>query len=214
MPPTRSMPLWNIELIQAIPSLLNDHMPVSSTVWGKCTLYVWRHQDVKTICCSGYDHSRNLSVPMNFFQVLLTLYKDKEPLPLKWWNYRRNYSSSDIANSLEEKKKGIRRGGFAWWTNRSCGGRSSGAFTCSFVLALNSASSSSSFSNERSHILVQEAKWEQKIIAFDLKTRNQRKALPQKCICMTNFNQFLLPILALSSVLLTWADCRMMKQPK
>lgn len=45
-----------------------------------------------------------------------------------------------------------------WWTKRSCGGKSSGAFTCSFVWALNSASSSSSFSKERSHILVIEKK--------------------------------------------------------
>jgi hypothetical protein len=44
---------------------------------------------------------------------------------------------------------------FTWWINNSWGGRSSGAFTCSLVLALNSASSSSSFSKERSHILWQ-----------------------------------------------------------
>lgn len=41
-----------------------------------------------------------------------------------------------------------------WWTNRSCGGKSLGAFTCSLILALNSASSSSSRSNDRSHTLI------------------------------------------------------------
>lgn len=53
---------------------------------------------------------------------------------------------------LEYKKRWKMQKG-TWWTNRSCGGKSSGAFTCSWVFALNSASSSSSFSKERSHIL-------------------------------------------------------------
>lgn len=36
-----------------------------------------------------------------------------------------------------------------WWAKRSWGGKSSGAFACSFIFALNSASSSVSRSNER-----------------------------------------------------------------
>lgn len=45
-----------------------------------------------------------------------------------------------------------------WWTNKSCGGKSSGAFTWSSVWALNSASSSVSFSSVRSQILQTESK--------------------------------------------------------
>lgn len=52
------------------------------------------------------------------------------------------------ASSKEKFKRHI-----TWWTKRSCGGKSVGALTCSFVLALNSASSSSSLSSERSHTL-------------------------------------------------------------
>ena len=52
-----------------------------------------------------------------------------------------------------------------WWTKRSWGGKSCGAFTCSLVLALNSASSSSSLSKERSHILVWKPTENEKIYA-------------------------------------------------
>ena len=40
-----------------------------------------------------------------------------------------------------------------WWTKSSWGGKSWGVLTCSLVCALNSASSSSSFSKDKSHIL-------------------------------------------------------------
>lgn len=51
------------------------------------------------------------------------------------------------------KKEGICGWAETWWTNSSWGGKFSGAFTWSFMLALNSASSSSSLSSDRSHIL-------------------------------------------------------------
>ena len=60
-----------------IETYTKDHMWVSSTLWGEGGLYVWRHQDVKTICCSRYNHSWNLGMPMKFFQVFLTLFKVK-----------------------------------------------------------------------------------------------------------------------------------------
>lgn len=112
----------------------------SSIICRKWSFDIWRHQYVEPICSGGYDHSRYLWMPMNFFQVFLTLHIERIRCSI-YVLLVRFYSNALFRKSL------------TWWTKRSCGGRSAGAFTCSFVLALNSASSSSSLSRERSHIL-------------------------------------------------------------
>ena len=118
-------------------------------------IYVARHQHVEAISCCRQDHRRYLWVPMHFFQIFLAL-------PMGKWSYVKmlfQHNALETKDGKMEMKailcKHLQRkfDGSTWWTKRSCGGKSSGAFACSFIFALNSASSSASFSNERSHIL-------------------------------------------------------------
>lgn len=126
----------------------------SSVIRRQDILYVRRHQDVEAICCSGYDHPWDLRMPVKFFQVLLSLFMGG----MNEWVYRRNERMKLMIGILYYTQNKVIWREITWWTKRSCGGRSSGAFTFSFVWALNSASSSSSFSKERSHILEMEKK--------------------------------------------------------
>lgn len=122
---------------------------LSRIVWRKGVLYVWRHQDVETIRCGRYNHSWDLSMPVKFFQILLSLFRVPK------MSLQKEEIIRSGVDECSHKELWIE---ITWWTKSSWGGKSSGAFTSSLVLALNSASSSSSFSKERSHILVINAK--------------------------------------------------------